>query len=213
MIPLGPISIPDLRSLLQMMQQEIAVNFNCHQIGTIVSFNSSLQTATVQLNVLRVITDPTITPPMLVTKSYPLLVDCPVFIASGGSGALTFPIAKGDTCLVLFNDRDIDVWWSTGNIAEPNTSRTHDLSDGLVLIGFRSKANALADYDTTHARLGFAGGALRVGDKVALDGNASTLKTVLTDIIAALTALDAKTGPSAAAAIAVAAASKTALMQ
>jgi len=169
----------------------------------VVSFDTTTQSAWVQLAVLRMVPQPGSNPPAYVTKTYPVLVQVPVYIATGGTGRLTFPIVAGDPCLVLFNDRDIDTWWTTGNTAAPNTPRAHDLSDGLALVGFRNKANQLANYNTTAAELAYAGGKLKVADKVALDGSALTLKQLLTDITAALTVLDTKTGPSAAAAIAV----------
>jgi hypothetical protein len=73
--------------------------------------------------------------------NYPVLVNCPVFFATGGGFVVTMPVAVGDPCLLLFNDRDIDTWFSTGAIAPPNTSRAHDLSDGFALVGFRNATN------------------------------------------------------------------------
>lgn len=211
--PLGPLNNPDLVDLLLSQQQLISSLVNCHQIGKIVSFDASLQTAVVQIGVLRQIPDVTRDPPTYITKAYPLLVDCPVYVPTGGTGRLTFPIEPGDTCLVLFNDRDLDIWFTTGNTQAPNSGRLHDLSDGLVLVGFRNKANKISNYSTTDVELRYKGGVLKINDKISLDGNAMTLKQLLTDIKAALTALDAKTGPSAAAAIAVVQADITALLQ
>lgn len=207
----GPIPDPDLAQLLAELRADIFYSFNCHQIGQIVSFDADAQTASVQLSVLRMV--PTGNPVQYVARAYPVLVQVPVFINTGGTGRLTFPIAAGDPCLVLFNDRDIDNWWTTGTTAGPNTPRAHDLSDGLAMVGFRNKANKLTGYNTTDLELRFAGGKIKLNDKIAINGSAMDLKTLLNDIVAALTALNSKTGPSAATQIATVTADVTALMQ
>lgn len=193
---------PDLFTLIAQFLQNQLYTFNCHQVGTIKSFDAGLQTAQIQISVLRQVPNLSSQPPVYEAKTYPLLLDCPVFVPAGGSGYLTFPITQGDPCLVLFNDRDLDTWFATGGTALPNSARAHDLSDGLAIVGFRNKANALANYSMTGAELAFAGGKLNLNDKIALNAAAITLKTLLTDIKAALTKLDAKTGPSAATEIA-----------
>ena len=204
MTPWGSIAEPNLAALLNELRTDLAYNFNCHQIGRIVSFDADTQSAKVQLAVLRMVPDPSKQPPVYVTKTYPVLVQVPVYINSGGkTGHITFPIEADDPCLVLFNDRDIDNWWMTGNTAAPNTPRAHDLSDGLALVGFRNKANAIAAFNTTDAELAYKGGKLKINDKIALAGANMDLKQLLTDIKLALTALDSKTGPSASVAIAL----------
>lgn len=197
-LALAPLPIPDLRALLMGAIEEAMLTFNCHQIGTVQSFDSAKQTVTVTINVLRQVPDLSVQPPVYKSQPYPLLLDVPVFINSGGSGHLTFPITAGDTCLVLFNDRDIDNWFSTGNTTAPNTGRAHDLSDGLALVGFRSVANALASFDTNNAVLAYKNGKVLVADKLQLLNALTNMTTVLDKLKDALTALDAKTGPSAA---------------
>lgn len=136
---------PNLRAVLDAFKQEIFYGFNCHEVGRIVSFNATTQTAAVQIEVLKIIVDQQV--------PYPLLTDCPVSVLTGGTATLTMPIKPGDTCLVLFNDRDLDNWFDSGNVVAPNSSRAHSLSDGLVLVGFRNKANAVAGYETDRASL------------------------------------------------------------
>jgi len=77
-------------------------------------------------------------------RDLPQLVDCPVVFPSGGGFTLTFPVAAGDECLVVFSSRSIDSWWGQGNPAPASDLRMHDLSDGFVLVGARSKSKAEA---------------------------------------------------------------------
>lgn len=202
--PIAPVPDPDLRSVLQALKVELLAQLNCHQWGTVVSFDSAKQTAVVQLAVLRQVPDPEAPQPQFVIKPYPMLLDVPVMILTGGTGALTFPIAAGDVCLVLFNDRDMDNFWETGTVSIPNTPRLHDLSDGLAIIGFRTKASPIASYDGGRVKLLLGGTYLALGTKVELKNGSSSLKLLTQKLIDMGTALDAKTGPSAAAAIAAA---------
>jgi len=73
----------------------------------------------------------------------PLLVDVPVVFPSGGGFTLTFPIAAGDDCLVVFGSRCIDAWWQAGGVQEPLEARMHDLSDGFALVGPFSQPRVL----------------------------------------------------------------------
>lgn len=191
--PIPPVIDPDLRALLQLLRSEILYGFNCHQIGTIQSFNATKQTATVSLNFLRVVpsqvpadtTQPNIPTQKLV--AYPLLVDVPVFVNGGGSGVITFPITAGDTCMVLFNDRDIDGWFSTGQVAAPNSARAHDLADGLALIGFRSLSNPIAGYPASDVAISYNGGQILVNTKIGIANASGSMYALLTALITALT--------------------------
>src|SRR5690606_13368617 len=84
---------------------------------------------------------------------YPILVDCPVIALGGAAAALTFPITKGDECLVLFNDRDMDNCFQVGSGSANAAPRLHSFADGIVLVGLRSLAKVLTNYDTQRAVL------------------------------------------------------------
>lgn len=72
----------------------------------------------------------------------PVLLDCPVVFPSGGGFTLTFPLQPGDECLVSFSSRCIDGWWQLGGVQNQPDLRMHDLSDGFVIPGPKSQANA-----------------------------------------------------------------------
>lgn len=97
-----------------------------------------------------------------VSVALPVLVDCPVQFPAGGNCTLTFPVAVGDECLVVFASRCIDGWWQSGGVQEQAEIRMHDLSDGFVLLGFRSVPRALANVSTTAAELRTDDGAARI---------------------------------------------------
>lgn len=66
---------------------------------------------------------------------YPLLINVPVVFPQASGYSITFPVNKGDECLIVFSDLSIDNWWKSGNIQNPVEQRRHDLSDGMAIMG------------------------------------------------------------------------------
>lgn len=83
----------------------------------------------------------------------PLLLDCPVVFPRGGGCTLTFPIAQGDECLVIFASRCIDAWWTAGDVQVQSEMRMHDLSDGFCLPGPFSQATKISGISASTAQL------------------------------------------------------------
>ena len=185
---IGQVPAPDLAALLVATKRDLMERLNCHQWGTVQAFDATKQTADVQIGGLRQVVDYTQSPPVYVAKQYPLLLAVPVMVISGGDAALTMPIAAGDTCLLLFNDRDFDAFWEAGTPALPNTGRLHDFSDALAIVGFRTKANPVADYDTARVRLYKGDTQLALGTKVRVENAAKNLHDVLSNLITTLKA-------------------------
>lgn len=86
-------------------------------------------------------------------KELPLLADVPVYFPRGGGFVLTFPIAAGDECLVVFASRCIDAWWQSGGTQNQAELRMHDLSDGFAFVGFPSQPNNESNISVTAAQL------------------------------------------------------------
>lgn len=195
--PQAPVVTPDLAAYMDLKLRDMLQSLNCHQVGTIQSFNAAKQTATVSINLKLSLAGE--------LKDFPLLVDVPVFVLGGGDRVFTFPVRKGDTCLVLFNDRDLDNWFATGASTTPNSQRLHDLSDGLALIGFRCLANPVSSYSTTDVEARNGESKISIGEKLLLKNAATDLLTAMNAVIAALNALNSvKTGGDASAAISLA---------
>lgn len=89
----------------------------------------------------------------VISQSRPLLLDCPVQFPAGGGCTLTFPVAKGDECLVVFSSRCIDAWWQSGGIQLQAELRMHDMSDGFALLGFRSLPRVIPGISTSAVQL------------------------------------------------------------
>lgn len=143
------INPPDLDDLLEESRSALLANLNCIQIGQLQKVNDD-QTVEIKIQYLRRLPDGK-------TAKYPLLVDCPYIVISGGGAYLDMPVKNGDYCLVLFNDRNIDDWWDTANVAIPADTRKHSISDGFALVGINPKTKALANDGTFVRLLGTSG--------------------------------------------------------
>ncbi len=146
---------PSLSDLLNLLKKEIFLGLNCHHLATIQSFNSAKQTVVATINYQKTIfTLNEQTKQYVATLlNYPLLVDIPVLILSGGNSGLTFPIVQGDQALILFNDRSIDNWFQSGQVGPVASPRLHSLADGIALVGLRNLNTLLSNYDTVRANL------------------------------------------------------------
>lgn len=118
--------------------------------GIVQSFDAATQTCSVQLSIRSLARQQA---GAVESLALPLLVDCPVQFPAGGNCTLTFPVKSGDECLVVFAARSVDGWWQSGGVQEQAETRTHSLSDGFVLLGFRSQPRALSGVSTTTTQL------------------------------------------------------------
>lgn len=152
--------MPEMPDLLGIHKKEIFSQLNAIQIGIINSFDATNQTASIQLVFKQVID---ITPDGVKTlKERPLIMKCPVITLFGGTSFVSLPIAVGDTCVVLFNDREIDQWFQNDGIQTPVSERMHDVSDAIAIVGIRSLQNSIANYFTNGIRLAYDEGSVKI---------------------------------------------------
>jgi len=117
--------------------------------GIIESFDPVTQTASIQPTIKRVfITREGITE-TLTPSNLPLLINVPIQFPRGGGFSLTFPVTKGDECLIMFAERAIDTWHKFGGIREPKAKRFHSLSDATAIVGLSSLPNKIPSYSGT----------------------------------------------------------------
>ena len=183
----GPYVQPDLRSLLDSERDVTLANINKVLVGTVQSYNAATQSALIQPVIQRAVFNTAMTtsavPPDPTIYNFPLLVDVPVFVFSGGGAYFSMPISKGDFAVVLFSDVDLDPWWSNGTLnAVPNSARRHSLADGLAIVGLRPKGQPINagnwPTDGQHMAIGNASGTLRQ----ALDAMMNQIASLMTNI-------------------------------
>lgn len=187
---------PSLADLLDLKKKETLLGLNCHHLATIQSFDADRQVATATINYKKTFIqlNPATGVYGPVQKDYPILADCPVIVLGGGAGALTFPIQPGDECIALFNDRDINNWFNGSSNSQVASPRLHSFADAIILVGVRSLANTLDNYDSLRAVLRNGTTLVGVGPTLIKIANQTTtlntlLQSLLTDITALNTAL------------------------
>lgn len=161
---------PTLASILELHKDDVMYSLNCHQVGEIVSFDPSTQTAEVQIKMQRTVKGE--------IKDYPVLIDCPCVVLGGGEGRITFPISAGDSCLVIFNDKDIDNWYAGGQKMPPRSQRLHSFSDAFALVGIHNKLNQISDYLADGTELKYKGSSIKVQDSKVIISNGSATVTM-----------------------------------
>jgi len=90
--------------------------------------------------------------------SLPVITNVPVFTPGGSNFVLTTPIEAGAQCWLQFSDRSLDVWNDRGGIVDPVDPRRHDLTDAICIVGVRSQAAKVSEYDANAIQLGKVGG-------------------------------------------------------
>jgi len=154
MTEIKQIAPPDLTSTLENAARGTKVGMNAVQIGIINSFNPTNQTATIQLALKQVVA---VAPDGSRTiREHPLILECPVMTMFGGDSFINMPIAAGDNCIVLFNDREIDNWLYNGGLQTPTTARVHDISDAIAIVGIRHYQNSIAQFLANGIRISFS---------------------------------------------------------
>lgn len=70
------------------------------------------------------------------TISYPIITDVPLQYPKSKDSAITFPIAKGDGCIILFSETSMENYYNSLNTeVEPGDSRKFSLTDAICIPG------------------------------------------------------------------------------
>lgn len=120
----------------------------------------------------------------VVTRA-PVVTNVPVVQLGGGGSRLTFPIARGDVCLLVVCSRPIDRWNAIGGEVDPqDTTRHHHLTDAIAIVGLSDAAHAKPAHATATV---LEGSDIRLGDStataLALKSELDTLKTAITNAV------------------------------
>ncbi len=127
------LSLPaDLTQTLLSSQSQTAQQINCMRIAKVVEFypkNLTVQVRLVGKKLTGLNPDGS-----QILKEYPPIhakvLYCNPFC--------TFPITKDMECVLLFNDRELETWFITGDSNIQAYPRMHDLTDAVAIFGIRS---------------------------------------------------------------------------
>lgn len=182
-----PIAETKLEDVLDIFGRNLKISLNCVKIGIIQAIDYTTMTASIQLVFQQALRDGTF-------QAVKVLTDCPVFTPQGGGFSLQFPIAVGDTAIVLFADRNIDNWFTGGGLMPPADGRLHALSDAIALVGLNAMADPLTPAPSaSEARLVDFTGETKVGlmgGRITVQNATQSLAVILTSLVTYLAALN-----------------------
>lgn len=129
----------DLFNVLEALKNNILCTLNCVKVASIVSFDSETLTSCCQIKGKRLMALKNDGNQEL--KDYPLIYAKTYFLGYGDIG-ITHPIEEGMEGILLFNDRELETWYITGESGNLAYDRTHDLSDAIFICGLCSQPNS-----------------------------------------------------------------------
>lgn len=116
--------------------------------GRVVTYDPVTQRADVQPLIKKEYRDGVVLSPAVIYGA-------PVVFPTAGTGILSMPVVTGDTVLLLFSERSIDLWVNSladGNgkaqEVQPQDNRKHSLSDAICLVGVSPYSLALGGHPT-----------------------------------------------------------------
>jgi hypothetical protein len=112
--------------------------------------------------------------------SVAVVSNVPLVFPGAGGFRVTFPVAVGDTVLLVFSERSLDLWLVQGGEVDPLDDRRHHLSDAVAIPGLRDFGHAWKGIDTGSITIGKDGSAQHpagLGDQIA--SALETLKTAI----------------------------------
>lgn len=131
----GKVNNIDLFSVTQALQDNINYNLNCVKVAKVVEFNA--ETLTVACRVMNKRLVQLQNDGNQVLEEYPLIYARVHFFGWGDVGA-TYPIEVGMEGILLFNDRELQTWFLTGDNGNLAYERCHDLTDAIFICGVHS---------------------------------------------------------------------------
>lgn len=155
--------------------------------GIIQSFDAAGQTASVQPTIRRIFITREEEIDILTPADLPILINVPIVYPRGGGFSLTFPIAPGDECLLVFSERSLDNWHTNGGVRTPSDRRFHHLSDAVAFVGLSSIPNKVPLYNTTGAEIkkddGSATISLNADQSISIDSNVEVYVNAPTTVV------------------------------
>lgn len=168
------------------MIREFQGNLNTCLPARIESYDHAKQAASVQpLINRRLLADGGQT-----SESLPVIPAVPVVWPRSGGASLTFPVKKGDTCLLVFSQRSIDKWKARGGQVTPDDGRKHALSDAVAVMGVQPFVGGEYPEDNDNVRLKYnnAQVVLNSGNKLAIGNDTAELLDLFDQLLDALIA-------------------------
>ena len=139
---------PNLYRLLKRALSRGTAGVRVSLPGIVVSYDKTKQRADIQPAIADALTDED---GSRKTLADPILTDVPIAFPGSGGYGMTWPIAKGDTVLIVWCSRSIARWKPRGSgdgrAIDPGDDRKHAFPDAIAYPGVRDYGHALSSVD------------------------------------------------------------------
>lgn len=161
------INKPTLNSVIKFANSSLAEDLNCMKIGIVDSVYDDMTVSVKLANKKTIKTKHNGTQEV---REYALIrakvCYCTPFA--------TWDIKKGDECVLLFSDKEIESWFITGEVQPIAYPRQHDLTDAVAIFGIRSLPKVIEVINGLHLFYG--------GSDLKLENNKITLTSTTFDV-------------------------------
>jgi hypothetical protein len=140
----------ELAAFMRQVMENRMADVRVAMPGRVESYDVTTQTANIQ-PLIKEITE---TEGEDITETLPQIPSVPVLFPRSNGFFVTFPIAAGDTGLLVVCDRNIDQWISTGLLKDPQDKRKHHISGAVFYPGLYHSKNPLLDAHATDMVIG-----------------------------------------------------------
>jgi hypothetical protein len=156
--------------------------------GEIVAFDPATQTASVNIAITAQHHDSQV--PITTLRGVP------VMFPNVMGFAITFPIKVFPCpCMLVFQQRSIDEWYTNGGVVDPLDNRSHDYSDAIAVPGLRHSKQALAGFNNDAMELRTEDGSTKIviaDGKIAITNGQAELVSIVSELLGALSTEKAK---------------------
>lgn len=182
-------AVASLVDSVRRLERKIGLAIHVSAPGVLVSYDATTQIGSVQLGFMLV---PATESPVPTPVPIPPLPMVRVIQPKGATHFDHSPLAVGDSGLVLFTDRCLDLWYKTavGEPVDPLDGRAHDLADAVFLPGLAPDAMVAAPITNPAART-IEAPTIQLGATATTPAHAVALQPVITALQVFATALKA----------------------
>lgn len=163
-----PTATMDLVTLMDVKKKELAIDLKVSKLGIIDSYDPSTGLASVKIQTKFNEKTPKV-------WDYPIIPNVPVL----KSKYFSFPINKGDGCLLIFLDTDFTAWLEGGEVLTPASPRLHNLNDVIAIMGVDTKSER-PSFGNYNVEINADSG------KIDVKNNTTDLYSIFKDVLDAL---------------------------
>lgn len=115
----------------------------------------------------------------------PVITNVPVIFPKGGNFSMQWPLNEGDTVLIIFTQRSLDEWLSSGGEVINRDPRQFSLSDAIAIPGLNSfaESNSNVDNENFFIEMGLSKLKISPSGTICFEGASEELMALIDELI------------------------------